>query len=143
MRRLIVVAVTAAALAGCGGSGAPAASPTQQVTNVTNHFTVDVGQKDYAAACKLTTGAMRQSCAGLADLPQLQAECKGEGTNTTSVLGRDCAALPAQQAPLAGFTSLTVSKVVVSGPSATVAFSGSSEVMQLAKRNGRWLVSSG
>jgi hypothetical protein len=53
-----------------------------------------------------------------------------------SVAGRACANSQGVPAALSTFTSLTISKVVISGSSATVAFNGSSEVMILGKQNG-------
>jgi hypothetical protein len=53
-----------------------------------------------------------------------------------SVAGRACANSQGVPAALSTFTSLTISKVVISGSSATVAFNGSREVMILGKQNG-------
>lgn len=104
---MIVLALATAALAACGGS-----SPEQQIRDVVNHFTVDVGQNQLSAACRLTTGQLAAACSSL------------------------------PPGHLASFTSLTISKVVVSGSSATVAFSGSSEVMSLARTGSGWRISS-
>lgn len=98
-------------LAACGGSGTSAA---QQVRTVVNDFTVDIGQGKATAACGLTTGQLRSLCN------------QGGVQDAINQLG--------------SFTSLTISKVVVQGSNATVAFNGSSEVMTLAQRNGHWLV---
>jgi hypothetical protein len=60
---------------GCGSSAPPAQTNEQQIRNVVNHFTVDAGQADYKAACALTTGQMRASCAGLESLSGDLAHC--------------------------------------------------------------------
>lgn len=98
-------------LAGCGGQ-----SNGQQIRNVVNDFTVDLGQGHASAACKLTTG-------------QLRTVCNEGGVQLVA-------------SKLGSFTSLTISKVVVQGSSATVAFNASSEVISLSKQNGKWLIGS-
>ena len=137
MRRLVLTVAVALVVAGCGSS---APSAQQQIRNVVDHYTVDIGQRDYPAACKLATGSALSDCQSFPDIAKLQAECQGEGTNTTSVLGQECATFQASQISIGNFTGLTISKVVVSGSTATVAFNASNEVMTLARKDGRWLI---
>jgi hypothetical protein len=132
-----VMLVAAVLLAGCGSS-APPQSNEQQIRNVVNHFTVDAGQAGYKAACALTTGQMRASCAGLESLSGDLAHC-GQ-VSPASQAGQGCASLRSQASAMSSFTSLIIGKVVISGSSATVAFNGSSEVMTLSKQNGKWLI---
>jgi hypothetical protein len=133
----VVMLVAAVLLAGCGSS-APPQSNEQQVRNVVNHFTVDAGQADYKAACALTTGQVRASCAGLESLSSDFAHCSQ--VSPTSQVGQGCASLKSEVRGMSSFTSLTISKVVISGSSATVAFNGSAEVMTLSKQGGKWLI---
>lgn len=112
MRRVALLAVAMAVLTGCGaGAGA-----SEQVRNVVNQFTVEIGQGNAGAACRLTTGELLTICR------------EGGAQLVVSRLG--------------AFTSLTIDKVVILGSTATVAFAGSQEVMTLAERGGKWLVSS-
>ena len=102
-----------------------------------------LGQNHWAAACPLTTGRARSVCDSVSagGGPGLTAaQCSS--VSPSSEAGQACASNQAAMSALSAATSLTISKVVVSGSSATVAFNGSSEVMTLSKQNGKWLITS-
>jgi hypothetical protein len=134
-RSVLTAAILATIVAGCGGQ-----SDEQQVRSAVNHFTVGVGQGDWSAACKLATGQEHSTLCALAAAggPLSPSQCSQ--VSPSSQAGQDCASSQATTSALSSFTSLTISKVVVSGQTATVAFSGSSEVMTLTKQNGNWLI---
>jgi hypothetical protein len=95
------------------GCGA-SASDDQQIRGVVDHFTVAASEGD-PSACALTTGQLRMLCRGY--------------------LGQAHGAL-------SSLTGAAISKVVVSGSTATVAFANSSDIVTLEKSNGKWLVAS-
>lgn len=130
---LVIAALAGLLLAGCGGQ-----SDAQQVRNVVNQFTVEVGNHN-PAACSLMTPHFRAGTAKLTVLIQNSYSAKpdcGQVIRDSQQLGS------AAPTGFGSFASLTISKVVITGSAATVAFAGSSEVVRLVKQNGNWLVNS-
>jgi hypothetical protein len=128
------------AIAACGGQ-----SDDQQIRNVINQFTVNIGQGHYSAACPLSTGNAHKDCAAFAGpYGPDWSFCRDEATNgAQSQAGQACISLQLQARAVRSFTSLTVAKVVVSGSTATVTFNGSGgDVFNLAKSDGNWRITS-
>lgn len=131
--------LVALGVAGCGGSSSNSKpNPSQQVRTVVNDFTVELGQNQIRQACQLTTGKLGSTCTALTGGPTAT-ECQGAGN---SQAGQACATYQQIKGALSKFTSLTISKVVVIGRQATVAFNASPEVMTLSEQKSRWLISS-
>jgi hypothetical protein len=118
MKQCFAALIVALLLAGCGGSRQ---SNAQQVRGVISHFAADVGRNDWNAACSLVTGQIKTICR----------EIKAAGPNSFGAK------------LLSSFSGMTISKVVVHGSAATVAFTGSSQVLKLTKQKGHWLITNG
>jgi hypothetical protein len=118
MKQCFAGLIVALLLAGCGGSRQ---SNAQQVRGVISHFAADVGRNDWTAACSLVTGQIKTICR----------EIKAAGPNSFGAK------------LLSSFSGMTISKVVVHGSAATVAFTGSSQVLKLTKQKGHWLITNG
>jgi hypothetical protein len=111
----MAAALAALALAACGGGSGQSAE--QQVRSVVNQFTVDLGGGNTSAACKLAAGTIKSWCA--------------QGTQSEIAL-------------LKSLETATISKVVISGDSATVLVntgSAGTERITLVNHGGSWLVS--
>ena len=140
----ILAFVVVGAVAACGGQSS-GQSDDQQIRNVVDQFTVNIGQGHYSAACPLTTGNAHKDCVAFAGpYGPYSSFCKDEATNgAQSEAGQACISSQAQAQVVRSFTSLTVAKVVVTGSTATVTFSGSGgEVFNLAKSDGNWRIAS-
>jgi hypothetical protein len=118
MKQCFVAVIVALLLAGCGGSHQ---SDAQQVRSVISHFAADAQRNDWNAACGLVTGQIQTICRDI----------KAAGPNSFA------------SKLLSSFTAMTISKVVVHGSTATVAFSGSGQVLKLVRQKGRWLITNG
>lgn len=132
--RALPTPLAALTVAACA-SGAHGPSPEQAVRAVVNRYTVDIGTNDFKDACALTSGSFRTSCEFVARLGGINAVgsfCSSAGGNATQ-----CQSLSQNASATA---ALVISKVVVTGQTAWVAFAGQSFVMRLARENGVWRV---
>jgi hypothetical protein len=132
------IALAVIALAGCGGHRAPEGA----IRATINHFKADIGRGDYAGACPLTTGQLRTVCVSLRAEGRFLSRARCSRVTPETELGQMCASMERYASALSSYASLTISKVTISGHLATVAFSGSTEVMGLESSGGRWLISS-
>lgn len=125
MRKWIVVAVVALALAGCGGSGETTVSPEDEARAVAEDFTVAAGSKDYAGMCDLFTQDYRESFT--TDLGG------GDPIVCEDYGGRGALGSPA-------FQGLEVTGVTVDGDEATATFSPGGSV-EMQDEDGEWRIS--
>jgi hypothetical protein len=130
------IALALVALAACGGHRDESA-----VRSTIKHFTADIARGDYTAACRLTTGQLRTVCVSLRAEGRFLSSAKCSRVGPETELGQMCASMHRYASALFSYTRLTISKVTISGQLATVAFSGSDEVMGLTSSGGRWLIS--
>jgi hypothetical protein len=131
-----IAIVTALLIAGCGGESGR--SDEQQIRSVVNQFTVEVGGHN-PAACSLMTPRLRraigQDVADLLNSYGAKPSCKRVIRS-----GPQQFAVPAPVGSV--YASFTISKIVIIGKTATVAFNGRNNVVRLVKTGGTWLVNS-
>jgi hypothetical protein len=122
----------AVAIAGCGGGGGGDLSSPAATTKT---YLTGVGKGDGAAACSALSPTLRQ---------QALQSAKSSGIKASS-----CASLFAQvKAHLSSdqrkkFLDAKVTKVSVSGNTATVGVAGASSSPTLIKQGGKWLITGG